>query len=384
MKMLKIVIFHLLFLTLLCSGIDAISARVRLYSKDRNLILKLHNDFRRSVEASNMMELVWDPLAAKAAADWGEKCLYSARPDNEWGQSMNQFSETATEAFSPAKIIRDSFKEWKLYDHHKKDYKNCSLKHTCSYVQLLKAEVSGVGCALMKCPDLNMINDTIHNGQLFVCFYTPRGNIQGQAPYLEGLPCSACRSGMKCINRLCTESKDTNESMHISLEAPQIRIGIVSDRRFETNSHQANVALADGIKETDRNSQDAVPNYGNVVIPFPGQEERADVRLFARMERRRNRQHNSHHGKKASERNALSDVAGHKGNSPLRRKRQVDEYTRRRNEELRRQQLQAIRDRQGERFERPGAVFHNSCSQRLQEARAPEGTDMEQSVRAMG
>lgn len=363
--MLKIVVFHLLLLELLCTGIDATSARVHLYSKDRNLILKLHNDFRRSVGATNMMELVWDHEAAKAAADWSGKCLYTARPDNEWGQNMNQFLEAATEAFSPVKIFRDSFKEWskegKLYDHHNKDYKNCGTKHTCSYMQLLTAEVKGVGCALMKCPDLNMTNDTIHNGQLFVCFYTPRVNVLGQAPYLEGMPCSACRAGTKCINKLCAESKNKNESIYISLEAPQIRINADSDRRLETKGQQAIVTLPDGSKETDRNRQDAVPYYANVVIPFPGPEERRDVRLLARMERRHNRQHsqqpyNSRHRKKTSEQKVLSELTGKssvdKANSPIRRKRQTDEYIRRRNEryrqeELRRQQaLQALRDRE--------------------------------------
>ncbi|KAK3585996.1 hypothetical protein CHS0354_033113 [Potamilus streckersoni] len=365
MKMLNIVVFHLLLFELLCTGIGATSPRVHLYSKDRKLILKLHNDFRRSVGATNMMELVWDYDAANEAAEWSGKCLYKVHPDNEWGQNMNQFAEAATEALSPVKIIRDSFKEWskegKMYDHYNKDYKNCGTKHTCSIVQLLTAEVKGVGCALMMCPDLNMTNYTMHNAQLYVCFYTPRVNLLGQAPYAEGIPCSACGMRTKCIKNLCAEIKDKNESVHMLLEAPEIHINVDSDRRLETKGHQTNFTLPDGgVKETGRDRQDAFPYYANVVIPFPGPEERRDVRLLARMERRNGRQHsphssNSHHRKKTSEKQTLSELTSKssvdKAQSSVRRKRQTDEYVRRRNEyyreeERRRQQtLQALRDR---------------------------------------
>ncbi|KAH3863801.1 hypothetical protein DPMN_026801, partial [Dreissena polymorpha] len=181
---------------------------IRFAQTDIHEILDTHNELRRSIyNAANMRELSWNEGVALAASEWGTRCEYVSRPDNQWGQNMDYFRGNDYHK-APVELFRRSFRAWTNetmhYDYRR--YQYCGSKNVCSYVQLIAADVQEMGCAIIKCPKLELrAPDGLQtNTKLLVCFYTPWVNILGSEVFIPDTRCSACPSGTSCVDNLCS------------------------------------------------------------------------------------------------------------------------------------------------------------------------------------
>ena len=85
-------------------------------------------------------------------------------------------------------------------------YADNSCSAVCGhYTQVVWANTAEVGCGIKLCETINSGGKKV---VMFGCDYSPPGNSQGQKPYVQGSPCSACSSvistgGYFCENNLC-------------------------------------------------------------------------------------------------------------------------------------------------------------------------------------
>lgn len=228
---------------------------IRFHSADRQTIVRTHNDLRRSIyNAANMRELTWNPAVAHAAAEWGQKCEYISRPDNQWGQNMNYFY--GNESDRPAiELFQESFKGWSddrermQYDYRR--YRYCGRKHVCSYVQLIAADVQEVGCAIATCPRLYLREPegVRKDAKLLVCFYTPWVNIVGSEVFIPQKRCDACPPGTTCVDFLCSARFGASFSGNRplpSLSAPAV------DLKIEDKSGSRDTVVSGNLSPTRR------------------------------------------------------------------------------------------------------------------------------------
>lgn len=79
----------------------------------------------------------WSEKVAQKAIDWGSRCEYVSRPDNNWGQNMNYFYGHSYHK-SSLDLFKDTFSAWSNetmhYDYRR--YRFCGSKNVCSYVQV--------------------------------------------------------------------------------------------------------------------------------------------------------------------------------------------------------------------------------------------------------
>ncbi|XP_053393166.1 uncharacterized protein LOC128555276 isoform X4 [Mercenaria mercenaria] len=187
---------------------------IRFTTDEIKEIVDTHNDLRRSIyNAANMRELTWNEAVALAASEWGSRCEYVSRPDNQWGQNMNYIYGKDYHK-SSLELFRDTFHGWsnetRHYDYRR--YRYCGSKNVCSYVQggrlrqLIAADVQEVGCAIVKCPKLELTAPRAvqRHAKIFVCFYTPWVNILGSEVFIPDKRCAACPQGTTCVDNLCS------------------------------------------------------------------------------------------------------------------------------------------------------------------------------------
>jgi len=141
--------------------------------------LAAHNDARA---AEGLTPLTWDPALAAIATAWGSQCIDSdgnglvdhndGRSDtyptyvgeNIYGSSGNATGTAAVQSW---------MEEASGYDAA-----SCTCTGgTCGhYTQVMWADTTKVGCALVDCPSLRF-------GSAVICDYAPGGNIGGQCPF---------------------------------------------------------------------------------------------------------------------------------------------------------------------------------------------------------
>lgn len=160
-------------------------------------ILKMHNDYRKQQKSSNIDKLVWSDTLAKEADDWVSNCDFKHQ---QAGRGENLAMNTApNEESNVEQAINDWYNEIKDYN-----YASNSCKGTCGhYTQVIWHNTREVGCAMKRCPTMNMFGQSIENAWFFGCWYDPPGNFVGEAPYLTGAACSKCEAGKTCQDDLC-------------------------------------------------------------------------------------------------------------------------------------------------------------------------------------
>ncbi|XP_060234608.1 GLIPR1-like protein 1 [Meriones unguiculatus] len=165
-----------------------------------------HNEMRSQVKppAANMNYLTWDKELAKLAKYWAKQCKFSHNPCTETRYRCIEKYETVGENIylggikvTPSQVVSGWYNESAYYDF---DLNKCS--KTCGhFIQLVWAKTYKVGCAVVNCPHL-----LGRSAALYVCNYTPGGNIPGKMPYIKGEPCTQCDFN-DCINNLCSKQK---------------------------------------------------------------------------------------------------------------------------------------------------------------------------------
>jgi len=157
-------------------------------------ILKIHNDYRASVGASNMQKLKWDPKLAELAEGHVQHCVDSHTnmelPDGTTvGQNLAASSSSRYEVGSG---VRSWISEEEFYDF---DTLTCQggWKPCGHLTQVITARTEKVGCAVNRnCPGTWK--------SLMICNYYPGNDIR--TTYAPGTPCSACPAA-RCENGLC-------------------------------------------------------------------------------------------------------------------------------------------------------------------------------------
>uniref|UniRef100_F6ZH80 SCP domain-containing protein n=1 Tax=Ciona intestinalis TaxID=7719 RepID=F6ZH80_CIOIN len=170
---------------------------------DIKTAVDLHNEFRRSVKptASNMIEVAWDPALARVAREFTQKCEYNGflvlKPLNDY--SITGYSSVGrnTAIFGLSEAITG----W-ANERHRYTYGSNHCPRYCgNYKQIIWAETYAVGCSITACKEVfGPYNSGPRN--LIVCNYGPGSS--WSTPYISGPSASACPTGYRPKNKLCS------------------------------------------------------------------------------------------------------------------------------------------------------------------------------------
>ncbi|XP_013133576.1 PREDICTED: serotriflin-like [Papilio polytes] len=189
----------------------------------RRKIVLYHNFFRSKVQptASNMLLMSWNPIAAKQAQSYADKCIFLQHNDplentipylGFCGQNLFVAAQKTPWFFA----LKTWFLEYKNFTYGE-PVKN--LKAVGHYTQMVWATSHKIGCGLAHCtggPWGKFYN--------YVCHYCPGGNYDTitHFPYKSGPTCGDCPKN--CLqDSLCTNYcprrdyySNCNSLVHIS------------------------------------------------------------------------------------------------------------------------------------------------------------------------
>ncbi|MED6239087.1 hypothetical protein ATANTOWER_001628 [Ataeniobius toweri] len=177
-----------------------------------------HNSPRSAVHppASDMLYMSWDEALAVTARAWARHCDFQHNIYLKEVQRVhptfpsvgeNLWTAYPPSIFSVKRAIQSWVNESKDYSYQRN---NCT--HVCGhYTQVVWANSYKVGCAVQLCPN-GVKTFTAHEGAIFVCNYSPGGNVIGRRPYeTNAAPCSRCKDS--CVDRLCcSKERDIRRS----------------------------------------------------------------------------------------------------------------------------------------------------------------------------
>uniref|UniRef100_A0A4W3GGG5 SCP domain-containing protein n=1 Tax=Callorhinchus milii TaxID=7868 RepID=A0A4W3GGG5_CALMI len=126
------------------------------------------------------------------------KCIWAHNPHRGLvGESMFAITEDLN--------IKEAVKAWHSEIRHFSFQENaCTPNKVCGhYTQIVWADTDKLACAKHFCLRLQKVD--LPHTNVFLCNYSPIGNIAKQKPYIEGLPCSACPREYFCEDELCSE-----------------------------------------------------------------------------------------------------------------------------------------------------------------------------------
>ncbi|KAM5167673.1 peptidase inhibitor 16 isoform 3-T3 [Callospermophilus lateralis] len=175
----------------------------RALTKDeQRAMVELHNLYRSQVfpPASDMRRMRWDPELAAFAKAYAQQCVWGHNKERG-RRGENLFAITDEGLDVPL-----AMEEW----HHEREHYNlsaaaCTPGQMCGhYTQVVWGKTERIGCGSHFCEKLQGVEET--NIHLLVCNYEPPGNVKGQRPYQEGIPCSQCPPDYRCENSLCEQN----------------------------------------------------------------------------------------------------------------------------------------------------------------------------------
>ncbi len=121
----------------------------------------------------------WDERLAADAADYAKQCVFEHAP-NPGRVGENLYLHSNEEALvASAEVVYSWSKEAEHYDY---STNSCQAGHQCGhYTQLVWSSLRALGCGVSFCD--NIPNWGPGGGQIWVCRYSPAGNIVGRKPY---------------------------------------------------------------------------------------------------------------------------------------------------------------------------------------------------------
>lgn len=127
-----------------------------------------HNEARAAVGVGN---LVWSASIASYAQAWANQlaannCALAHRNENTYGENLFWKSNGATSA----QVVAQWVAEKANYDHASN---SCSAQTCGHFTQVVWAASTELGCGMASCG----------NAEVWVCNYSPAGNMMGQSPY---------------------------------------------------------------------------------------------------------------------------------------------------------------------------------------------------------
>ncbi|CAI5961586.1 unnamed protein product [Closterium sp. NIES-65] len=143
---------------------------------DIGVILEVHNAARREV---GVADLAWEDGVAAAAQEWADQLASAGCPLQHGGaEGLGQNLYWRSPAALTPEEDRMAVQAWV---DEKADWTPSPVPEGCvegrmcgHYTQVVLAGTTHVGCALAQCPD---------GGGMWVCDYSPQGNIIGSSPF---------------------------------------------------------------------------------------------------------------------------------------------------------------------------------------------------------
>ncbi|XP_041364422.1 uncharacterized protein LOC121379836 [Gigantopelta aegis] len=178
----------------------------------------------------------WDDHLKLKAERWAQKCRYERPGLNQYmfsrqdGHNLFYLEGNIQSWHSISKTIDKAISSWVREKEYFRYGQDCG--SACSYVQMVFAKTNKMGCALSSCQYLRAGKYWIRHATLFVCYYTPRGNLVGEYPYLGGAVCSNCPYGTRCDNGgLCAKSvfAEYRAPAAITLETDEVEKTLPTD-----------------------------------------------------------------------------------------------------------------------------------------------------------
>ncbi|CAG5114965.1 unnamed protein product [Candidula unifasciata] len=177
----------------------------------RDLIVKIHNDRRRQEGGCHINKLEYDEDLEKQARSWAERCVFKHEMKEGRGENLAWNSNKLSEE----ELIKHAADAWfNEKDRYSYGQYSCGNSAACHYSQMVWGTTNKIGCYSTRCGQLS---GAAPNAWYLVCFYTPKGNWNGEKPYEKGCS-SPCLEGQTVDNGLCvgesTEEKNnkTNEA----------------------------------------------------------------------------------------------------------------------------------------------------------------------------
>lgn len=145
-------------------------------------VLDAHNAVRAGATpapSEALPPLTWSAEAAAVAEKWARECRFEHNANR--GRLGENLAAATPDMWTMEQVVRDWASEAKDYDYASN---TCAQGKVCGhYTQLVWRGTTGVGCATRTCTENSPFGARFPTWQLWVCNYTPPGNIVGERPY---------------------------------------------------------------------------------------------------------------------------------------------------------------------------------------------------------
>jgi pathogenesis-related protein 1 len=144
---------------------------------DIQTILSLHNKERSSVGNT---QVSWSPTLASQAQVWADSLSKTCVPSHasvsmRKGNGENIWAGYGYGVWNVSEMVRDWISEKQNYTY---ETNTCIAGAMCGhYTQVVWNTTTEIGCGITSCADRG------EEGKIFVCRYSPAGNIQNKKPY---------------------------------------------------------------------------------------------------------------------------------------------------------------------------------------------------------
>jgi pathogenesis-related protein 1 len=136
-------------------------------------ITRFHNQVRAGIPVP---ELVWDPGIAATAAAYAARCIFE-HSDSDLGENLAAYAPPGNQTASgPVSDWADEAKDYNYASN------TCTSEPCGHYTQLVWKSSRRLGCAVQVCTE-NSPFTNVPRWEIWVCNYSPPGNIVGQRPY---------------------------------------------------------------------------------------------------------------------------------------------------------------------------------------------------------
>jgi len=189
------------FCSIITLALLSASANASLSDSEKNKLLKLHQETRSEVGASNMQHMSWSSTLAGYAQKYADECNGMIHCRKKYGSSCkgpaenlakNSLSSSVETMFNQWKSEKSDFLKAGVVDH----YKGGDWGH---YSQIVWAKATEVGCGVAKCND----------HKLLVCKYNT-GNVSGQQVYAGGKKGSSDNNNKKATTTSSKKATSTS------------------------------------------------------------------------------------------------------------------------------------------------------------------------------
>ena len=168
--------------------------------------IHVNNALRRLPNATNMRRMKWNKELAKMAAEAAESCQL------ELGQIKHEKYRSIGVA---THVMRDTEPDltlalltWYSEGFHYDDPSRKCRQDSCHvYTHVMRAQSARVGCGYQMCPFGEVIKGGRERRAYVVCYYGNSEYKDGVEVFQNGIQCSACPSGLQCVDELCVRLK---------------------------------------------------------------------------------------------------------------------------------------------------------------------------------